>query len=141
MVKRYHVIVEGRVQGVGFRSFCILQAQQRGLTGSVRNMSNGMVEIFVQGDEEQVDSFLKKVKKGGYLPRAKGAAFPHFVGGGLTRLSAAALPPRAEPSSYFSSRDRGRSPLPRAEARIAEKRKKGGGKELLRCAAGHGAVL
>lgn len=64
MVKRYHVIVEGRVQGVGFRSFCILQAQQRGLTGSVRNMSNGMVEIFVQGDEEQVDSFLKRVKEG-----------------------------------------------------------------------------
>ena len=64
MVKRYHVIVEGRVQGVGFRSFCILQAQQRGLTGSVRNMSNGMVEIFVQGDEEQVDSFFKKVKEG-----------------------------------------------------------------------------
>ncbi len=64
MVKRYHVIVEGRVQGVGFRSFCILQAQQRGLTGSVRNMSNGMVEIFVQGEEKQVDSFLKKVKEG-----------------------------------------------------------------------------
>ena len=64
MVKRYHVIVEGRVQGVGFRSFCILQAQKRGLTGSVRNMSNGMVEIFVQGDEKQVDSFLKKVKEG-----------------------------------------------------------------------------
>ena len=85
---------------------------------------------------------------------AKGAAFPHFVGGGLTRLSAAALPPRAEPSSYFSSRDRGRSPLPRAEGAHCRKEKKGGRKRafavrggsrrgtlILRCAAGHGAAL
>lgn len=64
MVKRYHVIVEGRVQGVGFRGFCMLQAQQRGLTGSVKNMSNGMVEIFVQGEQTLIDQFLKKVEEG-----------------------------------------------------------------------------
>ena len=63
-MKRYHVIAEGRVQGVGFRGFCMLQAQQRGLTGSVTNLSNGMVEIFVQGDEALIDAFLTKVKEG-----------------------------------------------------------------------------
>ncbi len=63
-MKRYHVIVEGRVQGVGFRGFCMLQAQSRGLTGSVKNLSNGMVEIFVQGEKNQIDDFLKKVQEG-----------------------------------------------------------------------------
>lgn len=47
-MKRYHMIVEGRVQGVGFRSFCMQQALTYNLTGSVRNMENGMVEIFAR---------------------------------------------------------------------------------------------
>ena len=63
-MKRYHVIVQGRVQGVGFRSFCMLQAQRRNLTGSVKNLSNGMVEIFVQGDEVMIDEFLGVIEKG-----------------------------------------------------------------------------
>ncbi len=63
-MKRYHVMIEGRVQGVGFRSFCMLQAQQRGLTGSVKNLANGMVEIFVQGEQEQIDDFLKRIQEG-----------------------------------------------------------------------------
>lgn len=64
MIKRYHVIVEGRVQGVGFRGFCMMQAQTRGLSGSVKNLSNGMVEIFVQGEESVLNDFLKKVQEG-----------------------------------------------------------------------------
>lgn len=64
MVKRYYVMIEGRVQGVGFRGFCMMQAQQRGLTGSVKNLSNGMVEVFVQGEESVVDDFLKRVQEG-----------------------------------------------------------------------------
>lgn len=63
-MKRYHVMIEGRVQGVGFRSFCMLQAQQRGLTGSVKNLTNGMVEVFVQGEQEQIDDFLKRIQEG-----------------------------------------------------------------------------
>lgn len=63
-MKRYHIIVEGRVQGVGFRTFATLEAQKRKLTGSVRNLSNGMVEIFVQGEEEKIDMFLSAVRAG-----------------------------------------------------------------------------
>ena len=54
-MKRYHIIVSGRVQGVGFRYFCVMNAQKFNLTGSVRNMSNGNVEIFVQGDPNNID--------------------------------------------------------------------------------------
>ena len=64
MVKRYHIIVEGQVQGVGFRSFCIMEAQKRKLTGSVKNLYNGMVEIFVQGEEALIDQFIAKVNEG-----------------------------------------------------------------------------
>ncbi len=46
---RYHIFVEGRVQGVGFRYFVSMHAQSYGLTGSVKNLDNGLVEIYVQG--------------------------------------------------------------------------------------------
>ncbi len=63
-MKRYLVIVDGRVQGVGFRFFCVRHAQLRGVTGSVRNLDNGMVEIFVQGNEENINLFLMDIQKG-----------------------------------------------------------------------------
>ena len=63
-MKRYHVIVEGQVQGVGFRGFAMLNALRRHLTGSVKNLENGMVEIFVQGEEAAIDDFLAVIEKG-----------------------------------------------------------------------------
>lgn len=63
-MKRYHVIVEGRVQGVGFRVFCMRLAMERHLTGSAANLDNGMVEIFVQGDPADIDWFLARVRQG-----------------------------------------------------------------------------
>lgn len=69
MFKRYLVIVEGRVQGVGMRGFCMMQAQMRGLTGSVKNLANGMVEIQVQGEESTIDEFLTVIKGGNQFIR------------------------------------------------------------------------
>ncbi|MBR2825047.1 MAG: acylphosphatase [Solobacterium sp.] len=68
-MKRYYVIVEGRVQGVGFRYFCMRNAKELGLTGTVRNMDNGMVEIYIQGDEYRIQQFLEIIKKGDYWIR------------------------------------------------------------------------
>ena len=68
-MKRYYVIVEGRVQGVGFRYFCMRHAKELGLTGTVRNMDNGMVEIYIQGDEYRIQLFLEIIKKGDYWIR------------------------------------------------------------------------
>ncbi len=64
MIKRYHIYVSGQVQGVGFRGFCMVHAQQLGLTGSVTNLDNGMVEIYVQGEPEKIDTFLSIIVKG-----------------------------------------------------------------------------
>ena len=63
-MKRFYVIVEGRVQGVGFRGFCMMQAQTYHLCGSVRNLDNGMVEIYIQGMDQNIHSFLDALSKG-----------------------------------------------------------------------------
>lgn len=68
-MNRYHIIVEGRVQGVGFRYFCVSLANERGLTGSVKNLLNGMVEIYVQGDEANINNFISAIRKGNFFIR------------------------------------------------------------------------
>ena len=63
-MKRYHVIVSGTVQGVGFRYYSMILARQNELTGTVRNMLNGMVDIYIQGEEEKIDAFLEGLREG-----------------------------------------------------------------------------
>lgn len=63
-MKRYYIIVEGRVQGVGFRYFVQSIAAQYGLTGWVRNLDNGMVDMELQGEEALIDKFMAVVRKG-----------------------------------------------------------------------------
>ncbi|MBI2438615.1 MAG: acylphosphatase, partial [Lentisphaerae bacterium] len=45
MQKRVHLMISGRVQGVGFRFFCVAQARQAGVCGWVRNTDDGALEI------------------------------------------------------------------------------------------------
>lgn len=66
---RYSAIVEGRVQGVGFRYFIQLTACKLSLTGWCRNLMNGNVEIEVQGLETNVLSFVSEIKKGNGFAR------------------------------------------------------------------------
>lgn len=66
---RYYIIVDGRVQGVGFRYFCQINALNMKLTGWVRNMSNGMVEMEVQGDENIILKFISIINKGNFFIR------------------------------------------------------------------------
>ena len=54
MVRR-HVVVEGRVQGVFFRDSCHRQAAAAGVTGWVRNRSDGAVEAEFEGPADAVD--------------------------------------------------------------------------------------
>ena len=59
-----HVIVEGRVQGVGFRAYVEREAKTRSLKGWVRNRSNGSVEAVFMGDEEDVQSMIVACHRG-----------------------------------------------------------------------------
>jgi acylphosphatase len=54
-----HVFYEGRVQGVGFRYTVRQIAKEYEVTGWVRNLIDGRVELLVSGDAEEVDGFLE----------------------------------------------------------------------------------
>jgi acylphosphatase len=49
-----HLYVSGRVQGVGFREACRRAAGRAGVTGWVRNLPDGRVEAWIEGDREAV---------------------------------------------------------------------------------------
>ena len=55
---RKHIIFYGRVQGVGFRYYAVNKANQLGLTGWVRNLLDGTVEMEVQGNEPSIDELI-----------------------------------------------------------------------------------
>ena len=63
-IKRLHAIVTGNVQGVGFRYFAQKTALNLGLTGWVRNLSNGDVELEAEGETAILESFLETLKIG-----------------------------------------------------------------------------
>jgi len=65
--KRLHAIVEGRVQGVGFRYFVLDQASALGVTGWVRNRWDGSVEVTAEGERDALDKLLAELNRG---PRA-----------------------------------------------------------------------
>lgn len=61
---RYNIIVKGRVQGVGFRYFVQGIARQMKLTGWVKNLDNGNVELEAQSEANLLDGLLDKLKNG-----------------------------------------------------------------------------
>ena len=61
---RYSIIVDGRVQGVGFRYFTQIAAHTLNLTGWCENLMNGKVKIEIQGLEQDIHSFIATIKKG-----------------------------------------------------------------------------
>ena len=56
--KRLHVVVSGRVQGVFFRHYTQLKAQELELAGWVRNCSDGTVETVFEGQADQAEKML-----------------------------------------------------------------------------------
>lgn len=60
----FHAIVQGRVQGVGFRVFTLQAAQRYGINGWVRNLPNGTVEVHAEGDDLALTEFLTELYKG-----------------------------------------------------------------------------
>jgi acylphosphatase len=61
---RKHWFVSGRVQGVSFRAFTYESATDLKVTGWVRNLTDGRVEIVAEGNEKAINQLLEKVRKG-----------------------------------------------------------------------------
>lgn len=66
---RYSILLDGKVQGVGFRYFTQIEASRLGLTGWAKNLINSQVEIEVQGTEENVHKFVSTIKIGNRFSR------------------------------------------------------------------------
>ena len=58
------VRITGRVQGVGYRDWTVQAAVILGLSGWVRNKSDGSVEAVFQGDQNQIDPMIDKLYQG-----------------------------------------------------------------------------
>ncbi|MCI8376496.1 MAG: acylphosphatase [Lachnospiraceae bacterium] len=66
MVRR-HIYFSGRVQGVGFRFQAGWAAKRFRLTGWVKNLSDGRVEMEVQGEPEAIEGLLESLKNDTYI--------------------------------------------------------------------------
>ncbi len=73
------VVVRGRVQGVGYRDAAIQAAFEHDVTGWVRNRSDGVVEILVQGTPAGVERFLAWCRRGPPLARVSDVAVAETV--------------------------------------------------------------
>jgi acylphosphatase len=62
-------VIHGRVQGVFFRDTVRRAAQQRGVTGWAANRPDGTVEVWLEGEQDGVDSMLRALHDG--PPRAE----------------------------------------------------------------------
>ncbi len=58
------LLVSGRVQGVGYRWFVIERASLEGITGWVRNLPGGDVEVVAEGDAEAMERFERVLRQG-----------------------------------------------------------------------------
>ena len=67
MIIRRHMYFSGDVQGVGFRYRSKYAARDLGLTGYVRNLYDGRVEVEIQGERELISRFLSEVNAGRYI--------------------------------------------------------------------------
>lgn len=67
--QRLEAIVKGRVQGVGYRLFVKLKADQLGISGYAKNLPNGDVEVIAEGDSKALQALLKELYKGPFLAR------------------------------------------------------------------------
>ena len=63
-MQHIHLIVKGRVQGVGFRFSAKQIAMENNVNGWVRNKTDGTVEIEAEGKDENVEQFIDRIKKG-----------------------------------------------------------------------------
>ncbi len=58
------LLISGIVQGVGYRFFAIRKADVYGLKGFAKNLIDGSVEVFAEGEKGMIEEFIKDLKRG-----------------------------------------------------------------------------
>lgn len=59
-----HLLIAGRVQGVGYRAWCHRVANELALVGWVRNLDDGRVEVFAQGESAALEELVARCRAG-----------------------------------------------------------------------------
>ncbi|HSE66002.1 MAG TPA: acylphosphatase [Gemmatimonadales bacterium] len=67
-----HLRIEGKVQGVGFRWFVCERAEELGVSGWVKNMPSGDVEVAASGDPDRLAIFETAIERGPLGARVTG---------------------------------------------------------------------
>ena len=83
------VFYEGKVQGVGFRYSVKELARGFDVTGWVRNLADGRVELQIAGDETEVSDFLESIRDSqlkGHIKKEQIHPIPHFSSKGFEIL-------------------------------------------------------
>jgi acylphosphatase len=75
MFNAFTGIIRGRVQGVGFRYFAKNKAEELHLTGWVRNLPDGTVEVLAVGPVPALEQFMQRLKVGPMGSRVEGTQF------------------------------------------------------------------
>lgn len=63
-IKHYHLLISGRVQGVGYRASACDKGQQLGINGWVKNMPDGRVEMIIEGEQLKLEQMIAWAKQG-----------------------------------------------------------------------------
>lgn len=82
-----HIIVSGRVQGVGFRAWTVREAARLRVTGIVRNLSDGTVEIVAEGSPDALERFCTRLEAGNGLSITTSLTKKRVQPQGYTRFS------------------------------------------------------
>ncbi len=64
MKKSLRLYIEGTVQGVFYRNFVKENAEKYGVNGFVRNLEDGRIEVFLEGDGETVNKMIEICQQG-----------------------------------------------------------------------------
>lgn len=73
-IERAGFLVAGRVQGVGFRWWTSRRAEELGVAGTVRNLSDGSVEVMAVGTSDSVKQLRSDLTRGPRFARVDGIA-------------------------------------------------------------------
>ncbi len=68
----YRYLVQGRVQGVGYRYFVLRQAEALGLAGHARNLPDGRVEVVAEGPELALAGLEERLREGPFGAAVRG---------------------------------------------------------------------
>jgi len=83
----YKISVRGHVQGVGFRWSAAREAKNMGITGFVKNLSDGSVYIEAEGSREELNSFISWCRKGPVFGTVKSVESDSSPAAGYTEFT------------------------------------------------------